>query len=65
MEPLRPGQPGPDFTLNCTPDQTLSLNEFRGRRVITWSCLSPIGINPGADGIVAALEAMDREQVPQ
>ena len=159
MEPLRPGQPGPDFTLNCTPDQTLSLNEFRGRRVILvfypadwspvcsdelavyaeiesefhkhdaellgisvdgvwchaafrrerklpfpllsdfepkgavsqaygvyarehgtsgralfvldeagvirWSYLSPIGINPGADGILAALEAMDREQVPQ
>ena len=27
-----------------------------GRGVIRWSYLSPIGVNPGADGILAALE---------
>ena len=29
--------------------------------VIRWSYVSPIGVNPGADGILTALEAMDRE----
>jgi peroxiredoxin len=29
-----------------------------GEGVITWSYVSPIGVNPGADGILAALEAM-------
>lgn len=27
---------------------------------IQWSYLSPVGVNPGADGILDALEAMDR-----
>ena len=27
--------------------------------VIRWSYVSPVGINPGADGILAALEALD------
>jgi alkyl hydroperoxide reductase subunit AhpC len=27
--------------------------------VIRWSYVSPIGINPGADGILTALEQMD------
>jgi peroxiredoxin len=31
---LPPGMPAPDFTLNATPDQTLSLHDFRGRTVI-------------------------------
>jgi alkyl hydroperoxide reductase subunit AhpC len=26
--------------------------------VIHWSYVSPIGVNPGADGILAALESM-------
>jgi len=30
--------------------------------VIRWSYVSPIGINPGADGILAALEELNREQ---
>jgi peroxiredoxin len=33
--------------------------------VITWSYCSPVGVNPGADGILRALEALpanDREQ---
>jgi len=32
--PLPPGTEAPDFELLATPDQTLSLAEFRGRRVI-------------------------------
>ena len=35
MEPiLGPGTPAPEFTLHVTPDQTLSLNELRGKPVI-------------------------------
>jgi alkyl hydroperoxide reductase subunit AhpC len=29
-----------------------------GDGVIRWSYVSPIGINPGADGILSALEAL-------
>jgi len=31
---LHPGAEAPDFTLNSTPDQTVSLSEFRGQPVI-------------------------------
>src|SRR5216683_1948068 len=31
---LQPGTPAPDFTLQSTPDQSLSLSEFRGQPVI-------------------------------
>jgi peroxiredoxin len=31
---LAPGTKAPDFTLRVTPDQTLSLSEFKGRRMI-------------------------------
>src|SRR5437762_13946487 len=31
---LQPGTPAPDFTLHSTPDQTVSLSEFRGQPVI-------------------------------
>jgi peroxiredoxin len=31
---LGPGTQAPDFTLRCTPDQSVSLNEFRGRPVV-------------------------------
>ena len=34
QEILQPGTPAPDFTLNSTPDQTVSLSDFRGRPVI-------------------------------
>jgi peroxiredoxin len=30
--------------------------------IIRWSYLSPVGINPGADGILDALEALDPKQ---
>jgi peroxiredoxin len=32
--PLPAGTPAPDFTLHSTPDQTVSLSEFRGQPVI-------------------------------
>ncbi len=32
--------------------------------VIAWSHVSPVGINPGADGILAALERVQRTGVP-
>jgi len=31
---LQPGTPAPDFTLHSTPDQSVSLHEFRGRPVV-------------------------------
>ena len=31
---LRAGTPAPEFALRCTPDQSVSLNEFRGRPVV-------------------------------
>jgi peroxiredoxin len=31
---------------------------------VSWSYLSPIGVNPGADGILEALEAMKPEKRP-
>jgi len=31
---LKPGAPAPDFSLHSTPDQAVSLSEFRGRPVI-------------------------------
>jgi peroxiredoxin len=29
--------------------------------IIFWSYVSPIGVNPGADGILIALETMNRD----
>jgi peroxiredoxin len=31
--------------------------------IIRWSYLSPVGMNPGADGILDALEEMDRSKL--
>jgi peroxiredoxin (alkyl hydroperoxide reductase subunit C) len=31
--------------------------------VIRWSYVSPVGVNPGAEGILAALEALDGKEV--
>ena len=33
-----------------------------GDGVIRWSYLSPVGVNPGADGILSALEAIKKEE---
>src|SRR5216110_2512789 len=125
--PLVPGTQAPDFTLPSTPDQAVSLRDFRGRPVILafypadwspvcgdqmvlyneilpefqrygaellgisvarrygvyrdgdgtseralfvidgdgivrWSYVSPIGVNPGADGILRALESLATER---
>jgi peroxiredoxin len=32
--------------------------------VIRWSYASPVGVNPGADGILRALEALPRKEQP-
>lgn len=32
-----------------------------GEGVIRWSYLSPVGVNPGADGLLDALDELDRE----
>jgi peroxiredoxin len=32
--------------------------------VIRWSYVSPVGVNPGADGILRALENMGKEEAP-
>jgi peroxiredoxin len=50
--PLAPGTPAPDFTLESTPDQSVSLSELRGRPVILvfypadWSpvCVSELAL---------------------
>jgi peroxiredoxin len=34
MSLLQPGTPAPDFSLPSTPDQRVSLSEFRGQRVV-------------------------------
>lgn len=54
---LGPGQRAPAFQLKATPDQSIALSQLRGS-VIQWSYCSPVGVNPGADGILQALEAM-------
>ncbi len=33
-QPLQPGTPAPDFKLRSTPDQDVSLSDFRGRPVV-------------------------------
>lgn len=35
-----------------------------GEGIVRWSYLSPVGVNPGADGILAALEDLSKAQVP-
>ena len=42
---------------NGTSNRALFIVDEKG--VIAWSYLSPVGINPGADIIIDALEAMD------
>ena len=33
-----------------------------GAGIIRWSYVSPIGVNPGADGILSALEALTPQE---
>src|SRR5207247_894069 len=67
------GKKAPNFSVNSTPDQKVSLSDFRGQPVVLafypadWSpvCtdqLSHDGVNPGADGILLALENLNRNQ---
>ena len=35
-----------------------------GAGIIRWSYLSPMGVNPGADGILAALESLAGDKGP-
>jgi peroxiredoxin len=35
-----------------------------GDGIIRWSYCSPIGVNPGADGILSALESLGRKSAP-
>ncbi len=35
-----------------------------GEGIIRWSYVSPVGVNPGADGILRALEALAAERAP-
>ena len=43
-----------------TSERALFLIDAEG--VIRWSYLSPVGVNPGADGILDALEALPGEK---
>jgi peroxiredoxin (alkyl hydroperoxide reductase subunit C) len=31
-----------------------------GEGIVRWSYVSPVGLNPGADGILSALEDMEK-----
>ena len=44
MAALQPGTKAPDFSLHTTPDQAVSLQEFRGRRLIL--CFYPADWSP-------------------
>jgi peroxiredoxin len=37
---------------------------INGQGTVAWSYLSPIGVNPGADGILEALEALEGKKEP-
>jgi peroxiredoxin len=33
-----------------------------GREIIRWSYVSPVGVNPGVNGVLAALESLSKEE---
>ena len=50
---LTPKTPAPNFTLNATPDQKVSLSDFCGKPVVL--AFYPAGLEPGvwrSDGVV-------------
>ena len=66
---LPAGTAAPDFTLRSTPDQSVNLSDFRSQPVVIdpeglihWSHVSPVGVNPGAEGILAALEELHNKR---
>ena len=46
-----------------TSERALFVLDAQG--IIRWSYVSPVGINPGADGILTALEALKTEEISQ
>jgi len=46
-----------------TSERALVVLDAQG--MIRWSYVSPVGINPGADGILTALEALQKEKTSQ
>src|SRR5437588_9845233 len=46
-----------------TSERALFVLDAQG--IIRWSYVSPVGINPGADGILTALEALKTEETSQ
>jgi len=46
-----------------TSERALFVLDAQG--IIRWSFVSPVGINPGADGILTALEALPTEEISQ
>lgn len=73
-EPLAPGAQAPNSELCTTPDQkvapsslleygqgvaALALFVLDRRGKIVWSYVAPIGIDPGVDGILDALEELE------
>jgi peroxiredoxin (alkyl hydroperoxide reductase subunit C) len=51
-EPLPVGTQAPDGT------SERALYVIDGDGIVRWSYVSPVGINPGADGILHALEGL-------
>jgi hypothetical protein len=54
---LEVGTQAPDFELYATPDQKVKLSHG----IIRWNYLSPFEINPGVDGILDALDEMNKK----
>ena len=46
-----------------TSERALFVLDAQG--IIRWSYVSPVGINPGADGILTALEALKTKETSQ
>ena len=59
--PLSADVPAPGLSLRSTDGEIVSLRDLRGRAVIL--AFYPAEINPGADGILTALEAMQAKEV--
>lgn len=63
--PLSAGTMAPEFDLPTGPDASVGLGSLRGRpAVLAFYDLSPIDVNPGADGILYALEDLTRQEAP-
>jgi hypothetical protein len=56
-----PGELAPPFRLPAGPDERLGVEDFRGVSVDgVWCHRAFADVNPGADGVLTALEAMER-----